>query len=170
MHLDELREEIEIELDLMKDTVNELVSLKKDVMGKSPTVREKTAAGAFLAQFYGGVENVLKRIEELKAEALMHSAGQLEPAMVGLVMGLVRYFKVKAALLELSDTVADKVLERAVDFCKTLSPLSNVVENKETKTDSKILKAEPIVERKPLWEESDYEEVEPDEETSDSSE
>jgi hypothetical protein len=25
-------------------------------------VREKTAAGAFLAQFYGGVENILKRI------------------------------------------------------------------------------------------------------------
>ena len=62
MHLDELREEVEIELDLMKDTVRELILLQKDVMGKCPTVREKTAAGAFLAQFYGGVENILKRI------------------------------------------------------------------------------------------------------------
>ncbi|MEW6607670.1 MAG: hypothetical protein AB1414_09505 [bacterium] len=29
---------------------------------REPTVREKTAAGAFLAQFYGGIENILKRI------------------------------------------------------------------------------------------------------------
>ena len=62
MRLDELREEVKIELDLMKDTVHELVSLQNDVMGKSPTVRERAAAGAFLAQFYGGVENILKRI------------------------------------------------------------------------------------------------------------
>jgi len=29
---------------------------------QKPTVREKTAAAAFLAQFYGGIENILKRI------------------------------------------------------------------------------------------------------------
>jgi hypothetical protein len=29
---------------------------------REPTVREKTAAAAFLAQFYSGIENILKRI------------------------------------------------------------------------------------------------------------
>ena len=61
MHLDELRDEINIELSLMKETVNELSALQKDLEENYPTIREKTAAGAFLAQFYGGVENVLKR-------------------------------------------------------------------------------------------------------------
>lgn len=30
--------------------------------GRAPTVREKTAAAAFIAQFYGGIENILKRV------------------------------------------------------------------------------------------------------------
>ena len=29
---------------------------------RQPSVREKTAAAAFLAQFYTGIENILKRI------------------------------------------------------------------------------------------------------------
>ncbi len=29
---------------------------------REPTIREKTAAAAFLAQFYNGVENILKRL------------------------------------------------------------------------------------------------------------
>jgi hypothetical protein len=62
MQLNELREEIDIELELMNTVVYELLALQKDTKGKDPTVREKTAAGAFLAQFYGGVENILKRI------------------------------------------------------------------------------------------------------------
>jgi len=32
------------------------------VAGREPTVREKTAAAAFLAQFYSGIENILKRV------------------------------------------------------------------------------------------------------------
>jgi hypothetical protein len=59
---DELREEISIELDLLDAVVGELSALRQDVMEREPTVREKTAAAAFLAQFYGGVENILKRI------------------------------------------------------------------------------------------------------------
>ena len=43
-------------------TLVELMALNRDVAKRSPTVREKTAAAAFLAQFYGGVENILKRI------------------------------------------------------------------------------------------------------------
>lgn len=46
----------------MDGVSSELLSLRRDVAGREPTVREKTAAAAFLAQFYGGVENILKRV------------------------------------------------------------------------------------------------------------
>ena len=62
MSLVELREEIAVELEAMDMTVNELLALKQDVAGRDPTVRENTAAAAFLAQFYNGLENILKRI------------------------------------------------------------------------------------------------------------
>lgn len=58
----ELREEIAVELESMELTVNELLALQRDLKGKEPTNREKTAAAAFLAQFYNGLENILKRI------------------------------------------------------------------------------------------------------------
>ncbi len=58
----QLREEIAIELELMESTILELAALQHDVAGRSPTVREKTAAASFLAQFYTGIENILKRI------------------------------------------------------------------------------------------------------------
>lgn len=62
MTFEELEEEIAVELEALESTVNELLSLQGDVAGRQPTVREKTAAAAFLAQFYNGVENILKRI------------------------------------------------------------------------------------------------------------
>ena len=58
----ELREEIAVELEALEATVNELLALQEDVAEREPTVREKTAAAAFLAQFYNGLENILKRI------------------------------------------------------------------------------------------------------------
>ena len=58
----ELREEIAVELETMELTVNELLALQRDLSGREPTTREKTAAAAFLAQFYNGLENILKRI------------------------------------------------------------------------------------------------------------
>jgi hypothetical protein len=57
-----LREEIAIELEAMEKVVNELLALQHDVAQKTPTIREKTAGAAFLAQFYNGLENILKRI------------------------------------------------------------------------------------------------------------
>lgn len=62
MTLAELQEEISIELEMMETTVQEAVSLLNDLEGREPSVREITAAGAFLAQFYGGIENILKRV------------------------------------------------------------------------------------------------------------
>jgi hypothetical protein len=58
----ELREEIAVELESMEMIVDELVALQLDMAHREPTTREKTAAAAFLAQFYNGIENILKRI------------------------------------------------------------------------------------------------------------
>jgi hypothetical protein len=58
----QLREEIAVELDALARTVDELLALRQDITDREPNVREKTAAAAFLAQFYNGVENILKRI------------------------------------------------------------------------------------------------------------
>lgn len=63
---DELREEINIELELMETIVKEIDSLWQDVAEREPSIREKTASAAFLAQFYGGVENILKRIHRFQ--------------------------------------------------------------------------------------------------------
>lgn len=62
MRVEELCDQISIESELIESTLRELAALRKDVTGREPTIREKTAAAAFLAQFYGGVENILKRI------------------------------------------------------------------------------------------------------------
>jgi len=67
MTTEELREEISIELDSMEATVNEALSLYHDLANNEPTIREKTAAAAFIAQFYGGIENILKRIHRYYA-------------------------------------------------------------------------------------------------------
>jgi len=58
----ELREDIGVELEALAAIVQELLALQVDVADREPTVREQTAAAAFLAQFYTGVENILKRI------------------------------------------------------------------------------------------------------------
>ncbi len=58
----ELREEIVVELEAMEMTVSELLALQQDMVEREPTVRENTATAAFLAQFYNGLENILKRI------------------------------------------------------------------------------------------------------------
>jgi hypothetical protein len=58
----ELREELRIELEAMDTIIAELSALQRDIGTREPTTREKTAAAGFLAQFYNGVENILKRL------------------------------------------------------------------------------------------------------------
>ena len=60
----ELKADVQGELEQMRVVVRELVALRRDVAGRGPTLREKVAAAGFLAQFYNGVENVLKRISK----------------------------------------------------------------------------------------------------------
>lgn len=62
MRAAELGEEIAIELEALETIVNELLALQQDVSHREPTVREEAASAAFLAQFYNGIENILKRI------------------------------------------------------------------------------------------------------------
>ncbi|MBM4041278.1 MAG: hypothetical protein FJ290_22475 [Planctomycetes bacterium] len=62
MNATELRQEIELEFDAIERTLAELASLSSDTTGRAPTTREVAAAGLFLANFYNGVESVLKRI------------------------------------------------------------------------------------------------------------
>jgi hypothetical protein len=57
-----LKNEIEIQLQLLDLTVQEVALLRADLADRAPTTREIAAAGAFLADFYGGIENILKRI------------------------------------------------------------------------------------------------------------
>jgi hypothetical protein len=70
VNLADLREEVSIELDNMEMVVREVTALQRDLAGRQPTNREKTAAGAFLAQFYSGLENILKRLSRYHGVAL----------------------------------------------------------------------------------------------------
>ena len=62
MTAEELKAEIAIEFDALQQVVHELQALRRDLADREPTVREPTAAAAFLAQFYSGIENILKRL------------------------------------------------------------------------------------------------------------
>lgn len=61
MKLENLIEEIDIEFESLEITVTELLKLRQEVGDEIPSIRDLTAARAFLAQFYNGVENILKR-------------------------------------------------------------------------------------------------------------
>jgi hypothetical protein len=60
----ELLEEIHIELKFMETTVKDVVALSEHISGRDANNWEKTAASAYMAQFYTGIENILKRISK----------------------------------------------------------------------------------------------------------
>ncbi len=62
MNEEKLRSEVELELDSMAATLDELQGLLRDVEGRTPTMREKMAAGGFLMNLYGGLERILRRL------------------------------------------------------------------------------------------------------------
>lgn len=70
MTSDELIEEITIELENIEIVLKELACLYEDVISGEVSMRNKTAAAAFLAQFYGGIENILKRISRFYGVSL----------------------------------------------------------------------------------------------------
>ena len=74
---DDLRNEINIELTSLDIIVREIVSLRNDLGSGEPTIREKTAAAGFLAQFYNGVENILKRIGVFQGRLPLESGSWL---------------------------------------------------------------------------------------------
>ncbi len=73
MNLDELKEEISIEFEYLQIVIDELLKLRNELTNHEPTTREKTAAGAFLAQFYNGIENILKRFYKYFSKSIQSS-------------------------------------------------------------------------------------------------
>ena len=62
MNSSELSQQLNYELDAQSAIVYELIALNSDIGQRQPTLREQTAGAAFLAQYYTGIENILKRI------------------------------------------------------------------------------------------------------------
>lgn len=56
MTADELQEEINIEIELIEGILREISSLREDIADREPTIREKTAAAAFLDNFMTGLK------------------------------------------------------------------------------------------------------------------
>ena len=59
-----LFEEIDIDIESMVIIVTEIDNLITEVGNNMPTNVQKTALGGFVAQFYNGIENILKRIHK----------------------------------------------------------------------------------------------------------
>ena len=58
----ELEEEIRVQLDLMRQTVNEIVFARASRAGDPLQAFDLAGFGALLMNFYSGIENILKRI------------------------------------------------------------------------------------------------------------
>lgn len=58
----DLREEIELELEMLREHVDTVALLREKVETTPPDVVETMALGAFLHGFYNGIENAFKRI------------------------------------------------------------------------------------------------------------
>jgi len=57
-----LREELELELSYLEETVDAVHGLLERTEDRDADIYDRAAASMFMAQFYNGVENILKRI------------------------------------------------------------------------------------------------------------
>lgn len=62
MSEENLREEVSVQIAFLDATVHELCLIRDDLSDRQPTLRDISATAGFLSDFYGGVENILKRI------------------------------------------------------------------------------------------------------------
>lgn len=63
-------DEIKLELEHIHTVIKEAVNILTEYRDVEPDNIRKTAAGSFLAQFYNGVENILKRIIKMQGLSL----------------------------------------------------------------------------------------------------
>ena len=66
-------EEIQTELESLEIIVKEISSILDDYSNVAPDIRAKTLLGSFLAQFYMGVENILKKLVKATGQSLPKS-------------------------------------------------------------------------------------------------
>lgn len=64
MKADILKDEINLELNELEAIVIKLSEIFNNFQNKEPDIIVKTAAASFTAQFYSGIENILKRISK----------------------------------------------------------------------------------------------------------
>jgi hypothetical protein len=69
-----LTKEVLREMNKMQRTVEELHALVREVGDRPASIRYRAAASQFLADFYMGVENILKRIAQFQEAGLPDSA------------------------------------------------------------------------------------------------
>ena len=74
MLLRELRSEVEAERAAVELVLREIAALDAETGQDEPSARDRTAAAAFVAQCYMGVENVLKRLARHQQTAIPQGA------------------------------------------------------------------------------------------------
>ena len=66
MEVEDLREQVETESDLMKETLDRVERPRLKIGTGTPDDDQLAAAGAYLVNLYTGVENILKRIVKFR--------------------------------------------------------------------------------------------------------
>jgi hypothetical protein len=66
MHNEDFLEPIRIEIESLYQVIKEINAILSDFPEDDPNVRVRAALSSFIAQFYNGVENILKRIVKFK--------------------------------------------------------------------------------------------------------
>lgn len=70
MFSEEQLEPIRIEIDSIQTVLNEISAIITEYPDREPDIRGKAALASFIAQFYNGIENIMKRIMKINGRAL----------------------------------------------------------------------------------------------------